>query len=88
MTVTPATGGFSNTPTYFEGRADAYDDSKTLTLAELVVRAGANADFHPSLAYALGYMDRVIELRLEGDAVTAAEFELAYTDLPRKEARA
>jgi hypothetical protein len=87
MTLAPAADGFSaDDLDRAAGRADAYDDSKTLTVDELIVRAGANTDYHPSLAYALGYMDRVIEFRLELDAVSGAEFELAYTD-HRKKAR-
>lgn len=65
---------------YYAGRADAYDDSATLTIEQLVVRAGTYADY-ANVMYALGYMDRVIEFRMERDAVTAAETELAHTDV-------
>lgn len=79
MTLGPAiTGG--QDPAYYTGRADAYDDSNTLTIDHLTIRAGIHADY-AHLPYALGYMDRVIEFRMERDAVTAAETELAHTDL-------
>ncbi|MFI6653250.1 hypothetical protein ACIBI8_37380 [Streptomyces sp. NPDC050529] len=79
MTIGNAlTGG--QDPDYYNGRADAYDDSAQLTLDHLTVRAGIHADY-AHLPYALGYMDRVLELRMEHDAVTAAETELAHTDL-------
>ena len=73
------TDGFSSNPSHAAGRADAYDDSHTLPLSQLIVRAGMYADYHPDLAYAVGYMDRVIEMRLELDAVSAAETELAWS---------
>jgi hypothetical protein len=38
------------------------------------------ADHHPSLAYAVGYMDHVIEIRLELDMTAGAESELAWAD--------
>ena len=65
-------------PDYYEGRAEAYDDTATLTLDELTVRAGAYADY-ANIDRAFGYMDRVIEFRMESDAVAAAETELAHT---------
>ncbi|MFF7476604.1 hypothetical protein [Streptomyces sp. NPDC008092] len=80
MTFDVLTDGFANDPAHSAGRADAYDDTKTLTVDELVIRAGMHADHHPNLAYAVGYMDRVIELRLELDAVSEAETELVWTD--------
>jgi len=75
----PITEQYDSQPDYHQGRADAYDDSRTRTLDELVVHAGASAD-HATIPYALGYMDRVIELRMELSAVSAAEAELAYAD--------
>ncbi|MFD8839783.1 hypothetical protein [Streptomyces griseofuscus] len=80
MTFDLVNGGFSGDPAHSIGRADAYDDAKTLTVEDLTVRAGTHADYHPSLAYAVGYMDRVIELRLETDVTSAAEAELAWAD--------
>lgn len=80
MTFNIVNGGFAGDPAHNIGRADAYDDAKTLTLEDLTVRAGTYADFHPSLAYAVGYMDRVIELRLETDMTSAAEAELVWAD--------
>lgn len=76
--------GFDHTrdPDYFHGRADAYDDAQTLTLAELVIRSGAATDY-ASLPYALGYSAVVIELRMEADA----EAEIAQTWLARKQGR-
>ncbi|MET8571832.1 hypothetical protein [Streptomyces sp. NPDC004783] len=81
------TNGYNGDPAHSIGRADAYDDSHTHTIEQLVVRAGLYADHHPNLAYAIGYMDRVIEFRLEQDAVAAAESELAQTWLARKQGR-
>lgn len=80
MTFDLVSGGFSGDPAHAAGRADAYDDAKTLTVERLVVRAGMYADHHPSLAYAIGYMDHVIEMRLEADVTAGAEAELAWTD--------
>ncbi|MGW2740550.1 hypothetical protein ACWC4D_40955 [Streptomyces sp. NPDC001288] len=79
QTIAPATNGFSAHPDYALGRADAYDASHTRTNDEMTVLAGAAAD-HANLPYAFGFMDRVIELRLETDAVTAAETELVWAD--------
>jgi len=87
MTFTSMNDGFTNDPAHYIGRADAYDDAHTLTLDQLTIRAGMYADHHPALAYAMGYMDRVIEMRLELDAVAAAESELAQTWLARKQGR-
>jgi hypothetical protein len=83
MTIAPATGNYADDPDYYAGRADAYDDTAGRTLDELIVLAGMAVDY-ASIPYALGYLDRVTELRLESDAVTAAETELAHTDLPKK----
>ncbi|MFD3516294.1 hypothetical protein [Streptomyces sp. NPDC058657] len=79
LTLAPAATDEPNP--YFVGRADAYDDTATLTIPQLIVRAGLYADHHPDLGYALGYMDRLLELRRENRAVIAAETELAHTDL-------
>jgi hypothetical protein len=87
MTFNRMNNGFADDPAHAIGRADAYDDAHTLTIDELIVRAGLYADYHPSLAYAMGYMDRVIEMRLEQAAVAAAEGELAQTWLARKQGR-
>jgi hypothetical protein len=69
---------------YYTGRADADDDSNTLTTAHMTVRASYFVDESEKsdLDYALGYMDRLLELRMENAAVTAAETELAHTPLP------
>ena len=80
MTFTLVNGGFAGDPAHAAGRADAYDDAHTLTVEQLVIRAGMYADHHPDLPYAVGYMDRVIEMRLELDAVSGAEAELAWAD--------
>lgn len=80
MTFDLISGGFAGNPAHAAGRADAYDDAKTLTPDQLVVRAGMYADFHPSLAYAVGYMDHVIEIRLELDVTAGAEAQLAWAD--------
>ena len=79
LTLAPAATDEPNP--YFIGRADAYDDTAALTTAQLIVRAGLYADHHPDLGYALGYMGRLLELRMENRAVIAAETELAHTDL-------
>lgn len=80
LTSTETTGSDrADDPAYYEGRADAYDDSKTRTVTEMVVLASMAIDF-ASLPYALGYFDRVTELRMEDDMVTAAETELAHAD--------
>lgn len=80
MTFNLVNGGFAGYPAHSIGRADAYDDAKTLTVDQLVVRAGMYADHHPSLAYAIGYMDHVIEIRLEQDITAGCEAELAWAD--------
>lgn len=79
MTIAPAHVG--DPDPYYAGRGDAYDDSTTLTIDQLNIRAALHADYHPDLMYVLGYHDRIIELRLENAAVTAAETELAHVDL-------
>lgn len=79
--MTIDTNGTSEPDPYYAGRADAYDDSATLTIPELIVRAWLYADHHPDLMYTLGYMDRLLELRRENAAVKEAETELAHTDL-------
>lgn len=80
MTIAPAADGPAEIAQYLEGRADAYGDSRTLTLDALRARAGQYIAHHPSLAAAHGYSDCVLELRLQAEAVTAAETELAHTD--------
>ena len=80
MTFDLVNGGFAGDPAHAAGRADAYDDAKTLTVEQLVVRAGMYADYHPNLPYAVGYMDHVIEIRLELDVTAAAETELVWAD--------
>lgn len=77
MTLAPATT--DDPHAYFQGRAEAHDDANTLTLDQLVVRGGIYGD-HADLMYALGYLDRVLELRLEHDAVSGAEAELAHAN--------
>ncbi|MGW1468507.1 hypothetical protein ACWCPT_29695 [Streptomyces sp. NPDC002308] len=78
--ATALTGG--QDPAYYAGRADAYDDHQAGTpLDTLRVRLGYLLDAHPDLAYATGYGDRVLEIRAETAAITAAETELAHTDL-------
>jgi len=86
QTLTTAAGHYANDPEYYLGRADAYDDSATRTVDEMVVLASMAIDF-ASLPYAQGYSDRVTELRLELDVVSAAEAELAQTWLARKQGR-
>lgn len=89
-TTTPDTNSYRNDPAYARGRADAYDDAHTLTLDALKARAAEYAE-HAHLFTALGYMDRVLEMRMEEAAVAAAETELAWfdweTDLKRQRAR-
>lgn len=80
MTFAPDTNRFANDPEYAAGRADAYDDETTLTIDALRARGALYAE-HAHLLRALGYMDRVAELRREQAAITAAETELAHTDL-------
>ncbi|MEU6979666.1 hypothetical protein [Streptomyces sp. NPDC046371] len=79
QTTTPLAHSYARDPEYAAGRADAYDDETTLTLEQLAARAALYAE-HAHLLRALGYADRVLEKRLEHDAVTAAETELAHTD--------
>lgn len=79
--MTTAVANISEPDPYYAGRGDAYDDSATLTIPELIARAWMYADHHPDLMYALGYMDRLLELRREHAAVKEAETELAHTDL-------
>jgi hypothetical protein len=86
MTLAPDTNPYANDPDYYRGRADAYDDSHTRTVDELVALTGMAIDY-ASIPYALGYFDRVAELRMETDAVSAAEAELAQTWLARKQGR-
>jgi hypothetical protein len=71
---------------YYRGRADAYDHSHTRTIDEMVVLASMAID-HATLPYAMGYTDRVTELRLELDAVAPMEMELAQTWLARRQGR-
>lgn len=66
---------------YYAGRADAYDDSATLTIEALNARARLYSELHPDFMYVMGYSDRVIEIRMENAAVVAAETELAHTDV-------
>lgn len=73
-------------PDYYNGRADAYDDSHTRTVDEMVALMGMAIDY-ASIPYAQGYSDRVTELRLELDAVAPMEMELAQTWLARKQGR-
>ena len=86
-TFAPVTGGFANDPQYAAGRADAYDDSHTRTIHELEAIARMYAEYG-NLAFAFGYADRVIEVRMERAAVNAAETELAQTWNARKQGRA
>lgn len=86
MTIAPAAGGFAHHPDYYRGRADAYDDSQTRTLDQLVALAGAAIDY-ATIPYAHGYTDRVTELRLETDAVAPMEMELAHAVRERQHTR-
>lgn len=86
MTLAPAFGNYADDPDYAIGRADAYDDSHTRTVDQLIALASMAVDY-ASIPYALGYLDRVSELRRETDAVTAAETELAHTPIPKKARR-
>lgn len=79
MTLTATiTGGHH--PDYYAGRADAHDEhNKGATLTVLANRAAVIADLHPSIQYALGYTDRVLELRREHTATTTtAQTDLAH----------
>lgn len=79
MTLVDAITGPQN-PDYYAGRADAHDEHATgTTLTELAHRARLIADHHPSTQYALGYTDRVLELRREHTATIAAQTDLAHT---------
>lgn len=80
MTFAPTPNQFGNHPEYAAGRADAYDDETTLTIDALRARGALYAE-HAHLLRALGYMDRIQEIRREQTAVAAAETELAHTDL-------
>jgi hypothetical protein len=86
MTIAPAVSPYADDPDYYAGRADAYDHSQTRTVDEMVALTGMAVDY-ASIPYALGYFDRVAELRMELDAVAAAESELAQTWLARKQGR-
>ncbi|MFF8610833.1 hypothetical protein ACF06X_33545 [Streptomyces sp. NPDC015346] len=79
LTLTTPVGGYRHDPEYAAGRADAYDDSHTRTLDELIA-IGAQYVDHAHLLRALGYCDRITELRMERETVAAAETELAHTD--------
>ncbi|WP_055695807.1 hypothetical protein [Streptomyces prasinopilosus] len=87
QTITPITDPYRSHPDYYRGRADAYDDSQTRTVDQMVVLASMAID-HASIPYAFGYSDRVTELRLEQDAVAPMEMELAQTWLARTQGRA
>lgn len=72
------TGGHH--PEYYAGRADAHDEHhEGTTLTALANRSAVIADLHPSTQYALGYTDRVLELRREHTATTTAQTDLAHT---------
>lgn len=86
LTIAPTTGPFDADPDYCQGRADAYDDSHTRTVDQMVVLLSMAVD-HAPVRYAQGYAARVTELRLELDVVAAAESELAQTWLARKQGR-
>ncbi|MFD7980277.1 hypothetical protein [Streptomyces sp. NPDC059071] len=78
--ATTITGGHD--PDFYAGRADAHDEHRDgAILTELTHRAAVIADLHPSTLYALGYSDRVLEIHREHSASTAAETNLAHTDL-------
>lgn len=71
QTFTLTTSGFpDDTPTttlppeFAAGRADAYDDHRTLTTDELATRAGWIIDLHPDLGYVQGYAAYAAEARL------------------------
>lgn len=76
--ATSITGGHD--PDYYAGRADAHDEHNYGTTPhELAHRATVIAEHHPSTMYALGYSDRVLELRREHAARAAAQTDLAHT---------
>ncbi|MFD8899864.1 hypothetical protein [Streptomyces ardesiacus] len=77
---------YRNHPDYYRGRADAYDDSHTRTVDQMVVLMSMAIDY-ATLPYAHGYADRVSELRLEQDAVAPMEMEIAQTIHARKQGR-
>lgn len=79
LTIAPATSGTPEPAAYYLGRADAYDDTHTRTVDQLVALAGIHTDY-ADLDYARGYLDRVIELRMEDDVMAAVEAELAWAD--------
>ncbi|MFE7547023.1 hypothetical protein [Streptomyces gardneri] len=79
MTLTATITGGQH-PDYYAGRADAYDERNSgTTLHELAHRSTVIADLHSSTQYALGYADRVLELRREHAAQAAAQTDLAHT---------
>jgi hypothetical protein len=78
MTLAPAFDAFPGDPLYAQGRADAYDDETAgLTLDQLSARAVQYAE-HAPISAAFGYTDRVLEIRAEHAARTAAETHVAY----------
>lgn len=77
---------YANDPDYYLGRADAYDHSHTRTIDQMVALMSMAIDY-ATTAYASGYSDRVLELRMELDVVAGAESELAQTWLARKQGR-
>jgi hypothetical protein len=79
LTLTTTPGGYRHDPQYAAGRADAYDDSHTRTLDQLIALATEYVE-HAHLLRALGYCDRITEVRMERETVAAAETELAHTD--------
>jgi hypothetical protein len=85
-TIAPVKDPYRNDPDYYLGRADAYDHSQDRTVDQMVVLAGMAIDY-ASIFYAMGYTDRVTELRLELDAVAPMEMELAQTRLARQQGR-
>lgn len=84
--MTTMTETFANTEgrdaAYYVGRADAYDDAKTLTTEEMDVRSYLYAVHHPDFWYVAGYSDRLLEQRREDVATAAAESVLAWEPLP------
>ncbi|MCA1224119.1 hypothetical protein [Streptomyces sp. 8L] len=80
MTTAPATTGEQDP--YYMGRADAYDDARTLTTDQMGVRADLYAIYHPDFWYVTGYMDRLLEQRRENAALAVFEAEIAWTPLP------
>ena len=85
-TIQPAHTNYADDPDYYRGRADAYDDSHTRSLDEMAALTSMAIDY-ATIPYALGYFDRVAEIRLERAAVTAAESEVAQTWMARKQGR-